>query len=679
MADRKISELSNITGVNLNDADEFVVVDTSADETKALTFGELKAGLDTGSGFVRITGDTMTGPLTLSTSGNTIFTLKSSNASGVTQINLGPDSDPDKGRLRYEIANDLIALYTGNNERLRATNASVTINEIGADLDFRVESDGNSNAIFMNAGNGTTAFGTTTDNYNHASNEGIYLNPGSSSSMSANSPVLRLNRNGTGGNNRSNLEFYNNGNLRGYIGSFGAEDGIYVQADGNFGMHIYTDETVINEESKDHNFRVEGNTDANLIFADAGRDEVKVGTNLNVENAKFSVHGAKSKSAGIPQGGLGVTDSSAMAQGVGGGITLNGQYTSAGVYTSLAAIEAEKVNGTSANYDGKLVLKARKHGGANISRLELSQSAAVFNEDSENTDFRVESDGNNNMIFVNAGSDRVSIGMAGGSETLNVKGSLQLDHEGSDGFAKIVGPDNRTLKVVLRANDNNDAFLVEDNRSAGSERLTVNAGGEMVVNDTSADYDFRVESDSNANMLFVDAGNNSVHIGNNDGLAYNQGIRLYPDASMFTRTGSGSYVMYLNRQNYDGDAVRYGRANSVVGSVSVTSSGTTYNTTSDRRLKTDIQPITDGTQKLMGMNPVMHKWKSHPDRDAVHGFIAQEMQGVVPEAVSGGDDDAVMMAMDYGRITPVLVAALQDAHKKIEELTAEIKAIKEAI
>jgi len=66
MADKKITELTNITGANLVDADEFVVVDISADETKAITLGELKEAFDSGSGFVRITGDTMTGDLALS-------------------------------------------------------------------------------------------------------------------------------------------------------------------------------------------------------------------------------------------------------------------------------------------------------------------------------------------------------------------------------------------------------------------------------------------------------------------------------------------------------------------------------------------------------------------------------------------------------------------------------------
>ena len=65
MSDKKITELPAITGANLNDVDEFVVVDISADQTKSITLAEFKSALDTGSGFVRITGDTMTGNLTV--------------------------------------------------------------------------------------------------------------------------------------------------------------------------------------------------------------------------------------------------------------------------------------------------------------------------------------------------------------------------------------------------------------------------------------------------------------------------------------------------------------------------------------------------------------------------------------------------------------------------------------
>ena len=112
-----------------------------------------------------------------------------------------------------------------------------------------------------------------------------------------------------------------------------------------------------------------------------------------------------------------------------------------------------------------------------------------------------------------------------------------------------------------------------------------------------------------------------------------------------------------------------------VGSVTANNAGVSYNTTSDRRLKDNIQPIADATYKLMNMKPVTHTWINNPDNDMVHGFIAQEMQEVVPEAVSGDADSDKMMSMDYGRITPIIVAALQDALKEIKELKTRINTL----
>jgi hypothetical protein len=109
-----------------------------------------------------------------------------------------------------------------------------------------------------------------------------------------------------------------------------------------------------------------------------------------------------------------------------------------------------------------------------------------------------------------------------------------------------------------------------------------------------------------------------------------------------------------------------------VGNISVSTAGTTYTTTSDRRLKDNIQPIVDATDKLMDMKPVTHTWIDNSEAPQVHGFIAQEMQEVIPEAVSGDAESDEMMSMDYGRITPVIVAALQDALNEIKELKTRI-------
>ena len=138
-----------------------------------------------------------------------------------------------------------------------------------------------------------------------------------------------------------------------------------------------------------------------------------------------------------------------------------------------------------------------------------------------------------------------------------------------------------------------------------------------------------------------------------------------------TFTRSASYAIIANRLSTDGTLLDLRKDGTAVGSVSVTASGTTYNTTSDIRLKQDIEPLV-ATDKLMAMNPVSYNWKADPDGPRSMGFIAQEMQEVMPEAVAVGDDDDAMMSMDYGRITPILVSALQDAHKKIEQLEQRI-------
>ena len=73
MADQKISELTALTGANVADDDAIAIVDTSATETKKIVFSELKNALDTATGFVRITGDTMTGDLNFGDNDKAIF------------------------------------------------------------------------------------------------------------------------------------------------------------------------------------------------------------------------------------------------------------------------------------------------------------------------------------------------------------------------------------------------------------------------------------------------------------------------------------------------------------------------------------------------------------------------------------------------------------------------------
>lgn len=308
-------------------------------------------------------------------------------------------------------------------------------------------------------------------------------------------------------------------------------------------------------------------------------------------------------------------------------------------------------------------------------RMRLKDAVeAVVNDISDDYDFRVESDTNTHALFVDAGNGTVNINYSNGSKPASAAGTqLQI---GQNNAASQIFHDGTTAdKGFISGTVTND-YVIYEGFSSGvwNERLRLNNGGEAVFNEGSLDRDFRVESDSHSNLFVCEAQSNGlVHIGKGAASFAATGCTFYPQGELNLTTGDNRVPLYLNREQSDGGIIAFYRtSNTFVGSISITSSGTTYNTTSDRRLKDNIEAITDGTAKIMAMNPVTHTWKADPEAPAVHGFIAQEMIEIVPEAISGDPEGEELMGMDYGRITPVLVAALQDAHKKIAELEARL-------
>jgi hypothetical protein len=197
MADKKITQLTNITGANLVDADEFVVVDISADETKAITLGELKEAFDSGSGFVRITGDTMTGNLGFGDNDKAIFGAGSDlqiyhdgSHSYIKELGGGNLSIMSDGAgilmektdgeniAFFDTVNSNVELFEGGTKRLETTSTGIDVtgtvtadgltvdgavvfNEASADVDFRVESNGNANMLFVDGGNNAVGIGTS--------------------------------------------------------------------------------------------------------------------------------------------------------------------------------------------------------------------------------------------------------------------------------------------------------------------------------------------------------------------------------------------------------------------------------------------------------------------------------------------------------------------------------------
>ena len=246
---------------------------------------------------------------------------------------------------------------------------------------------------------------------------------------------------------------------------------------------------------------------------------------------------------------------------------------------------------------------------------------------------------------------RVSITSSSTSKA-SMTGLIEFD--GSDGRHGYIGAVSGDMTI------NTDGGYPIKFQTTGTERLRILSDGSVQFKPDGTTVDMTL--DASGNLFIAKTSDTST------------GVGITLGAAGYIRAVRNETIGVWNRQGSDGTVFLFARSDSGVGSIDVTTSGTTYNTTSDIRLKQDIEPL-EATDKLMAMNPVSYSWKVDPDGPRSMGFIAQEMQEVMPEAVSTGDDDDAMMSMDYGRITPILVSALQDAHRKIEDLESRIAAL----
>ena len=131
--------------------------------------------------------------------------------------------------------------------------------------------------------------------------------------------------------------------------------------------------------------------------------------------------------------------------------------------------------------------------------------------------------------------------------------------------------------------------------------------------------------------------------------------------------------------------------NTIVGSISVTTSGTTYSGTSDYRLKENESLISDGITRLKTLKPYRFNFKSDPSV-TVDGFFAHEVSSIVPEAITGTKDavavqddvdqgiadaigEPIYQGIDQAKLVPLLTAALQEAITKIETLETKVAAL----
>jgi hypothetical protein len=152
-------------------------------------------------------------------------------------------------------------------------------------------------------------------------------------------------------------------------------------------------------------------------------------------------------------------------------------------------------------------------------------------------------------------------------------------------------------------------------------------------------------------------------------------------ASFKTNASSGFAAAAFSRDGNNGGVCEFlhSPANTV-GNISVTSSSTAYNTSSDYRLKEGIQPMTGALARVAALKPVTYRWKA--DGSDGQGFIAHELQAVCPDAVVGEKDavdaegNPVYQGIDTSFLVATLTAAIQELKAIVDAQGAEIAALK---
>jgi hypothetical protein len=227
-------------------------------------------------------------------------------------------------------------------------------------------------------------------------------------------------------------------------------------------------------------------------------------------------------------------------------------------------------------------------------------------------------------------SQNVGIGTTSPSGKLDVRGASYLGTPNTF----IIGDDGGSLGAFF----NETASVPMRFLTAGTERMRIDSSGNVLIGTTS-----------------------SGGVG-----------------CTITADGNGRY--FVNNCTYNGFGVQVFKQNGTqVGSIAINSTTTTYGTTSDYRLKENIEPMTGALSIVSRLKPIKYKWKK--DGSDGQGFIAHELQEIISDCVTGtkdavdADGNPVYQGIDTSFLVATLTAAMQEQQALIVSLTDRIAAL----
>ena len=358
--------------------------------------------------------------------------------------------------------------------------------------------------------------------------------------------------------------------------------------------------------------------------------------------------------------------------------------------------------------ESSTIASFRATGGAsNNKRLEIGTGGdrIILKSFTDTTDVGAEiafSNGNSEAMRIDTNGN-VGIGTDSPDAKLEVIGETRISYAPSNQYRVRITNSDGNGRILV---DGDTSSLIFGTSGAGAnatatERMRITSGGNVTItgsvtssgldissNDpnirltdtsfTGAVVDIKAESSANevADMVFftrntgtptekmrITSGGN-VLFGTegipNGTSVYGSGfITSSSDRSMLYQ--ASSIATSINLQAFF-------NSNGLVGTISTNGSSTSYNTSSDYRLKEDLKDF-NGLEKVSKISVYDYKWKTDESRS--YGVMAHELQEVLPDAVTGEKDAEEMQGVDYSKIVPLLIKSIQELKAEIDILKAK--------
>ena len=298
--------------------------------------------------------------------------------------------------------------------------------------------------------------------------------------------------------------------------------------------------------------------------------------------------------------------------------------------------------------------------------------------------------GTDSNTGINFASDTVNINTGGSTRaTVDSSGRLLLGTttEGLGGADQLTLSGSGDSGMTIRSGTSSTGSIYFSDGTSGADEYR------GVVNYNHASNFMRFYTNASERIRVDSSGN--VGIGTSSPSSSYQ--------TTITESDTGNGCLKLDRtSNIDGtlrSMVSFERSGTQVGSITCSNSATAYNTSSDYKLKENVVTISNATDRLKQLQPKRFNFILNPDT-TVDGFLAHEVQSVVPEAISGTKDETQdilyteedtipsgkkvgdvketvpkYQGIDQSKLVPLLTAALQEAIAKIEVLETKVAAL----